>query len=216
MGARLARWAPLSGIAFVVLWIVAFGLSLAQEPGTADAEVVAHYTDPGNQGRAQMASFLMVLAGLLFLWFLTVLRARLARAEGKAGVHTTLAFGAGLVSSALWVMASVFWMGVGYTAQETPEFTVDPDSARLIGEMAYLIWVFGTVVALLLVLATSLLGLETGLVPRWFAWIGLLVAAAMLLTALFVGFFIFLGWLVVLSIVLIVRGEPAALSRTGS
>lgn len=205
----MSRWSPLSGIAFVLLWVAAFGLSLVEEHGTTDAEVVSFYTDSGNQGRAQMASFLIVLAGLFFLWFLTGLCARLARAEGQAGVHTTLAFGAGLVASALWIMASVFWMGVGYTSQETPEFTVDPDSARLIAEMGYLIWVFGTVVALLLVLATSLLGLESGLVPRWFAWLGLLVAAAMLLTALFVGFLIFLVWMLVASIVLTVRGERA-------
>jgi hypothetical protein len=207
---RLVRWAPIGGIVFVAFWIVAFALSLVEEPGTTDAEVVSHYTDPGNQGRAQMSSFLIVLAGLAFLWFLTGLRARLARAEGQVGMLTTLAFGAGLVSSALWLVASVFWMGVGYTAQETPEFTVDPDSARLVAEMGYLIWVFGTVVALLLVLATSLVGLRTDLVPRWFAWLGLVGAATMLLTVLFVGFLVFLVWLLVASILLLVRGENVA------
>jgi hypothetical protein len=195
--------------------MVAFALSLVEEPGTTDAEVVSHYTDPGNQGRAQTSSFLIVLAVLGFLWFLTGLRARLARAEGQAGVHTTLAFGAGLVSSALWIVAAAFWMGAGYTAQETPEFTVDPDSARLIAEMGYLIWVFGTVVALLLVLATSLLALRTSLVPRWFAWVGVLVAVVMLLTALFVGFFVFLVWMLVANILLLVRGENVASDAAG-
>ena len=169
----MRRFAPLTGLAFVALWVGAFAIALVKEPPATDAEVVAHYTDPGNQGHAQMGSFLIVLAALFFLWFLTDLRARLARAEGQAGVLTTLAFGAGLVSSALWIVAAVFWMGIGYTAQETPEYTVDPHTARLIAEMGYLIWVVGTVVAVMLVLATSLVGLTSELIPRWFAWAGL-------------------------------------------
>jgi len=206
----LSRWAPVSGIAFVALWGAGFGLLIANEPGDSDAEILSFYADAGNQGRAQMASFLMVIAGLFFLWFLTVLRGRLARAEGQAGPHTALAFGAGLVASALWLVASVFWMAIGYTIQETATFTLDPNMSRLVNEMAYLTWVFGTVVALLIVLVTSLLGLKTGVVPRWLAWIGLIVAVAMLLTALFVGFLIFLGWVLAVSIVFLVRTEEQA------
>ena len=64
-------------------------------------------------------------------------------------------------------------------------------------------------VALLLVLATSLLGLKARVVPRWVAWLGFLVSAVMLLTALFVGFFVLLAWVLLVSIVLLVRGERA-------
>jgi hypothetical protein len=206
----MSRWAPLGGLAFVAMWVGAFAVLLVHEPPMTDADVISHYTDAGTQGRVQMAAFLIVLAGLCFLWFLTGLGERLARAEGRVGPHTALAFGAGLVSSALWIVAGVFWMGVGYTAQETPEFTVDPDTARLVAEMAYLIWVFGTVVALLLVVATSLLGVRTGVVPRWLAWVGLLIAVAMLLTALFVGFFVFLVWVLITSISLLTRRAQAA------
>ena len=213
---RLERWSPLGGLVFVVLWLLAFGVSLANEPAESDADVVFHYTDAGNQGRAQMTTFLIVLAALFFLWFLAGLRERLARAEGRAGVCTTLGIGAGLVSSVLWVAAGVFWMGVGYTAQETPEFTVDPDSARLVAEMGYLLWVFGTVVALLIVLSTSLLGLQGNAVPSWFAWTGLVVAAAMLLTALFVGFFVFLAWVLVTSLLLVRRERGVMAVRTSA
>jgi hypothetical protein len=213
----VTRWSPLGGIVFVALWLVAFIAALVEEPGTSDAEVIAHYTDSANQGRAQMASFLIVLAGLFFLWFIAGLRSRLARAEGAAGVRTTLAFGAGLVSSGLWIVAAAFWMGVGYTAQETREYTVDPDTVRLVAEMAYLIWVFGTAVALVLVLATSLVALRTDLLPRWLAWAGLPVAAVILLTALFVGFFVFLAWVLATSVLLLVHGELVVVrSRSGA
>ena len=205
----MSRWWPLTGIAFGAFWIAAFGLYLVKEPGVSDAERVAFYNDESNQGRAQIASVLIVVAGLFFLWFLTGLRARLARAEGKDGALTALAFGAGLVASALWVVASVFWMAPGYTIQEDDAFTLDANVSRLVAEMGYLIWVFGTVVALLLVLATSLLGLKARVVPRWVAWLGFLVSAAILVSALFVGFFVFLAWVLLVSIVFIVRGERA-------
>jgi len=159
----------------------------------------------------QIGFFLMVAACLFFICFLAVLRGHLARAEGRPGPYTALGFGAGLVASALWLVASIFFMAVSYTAQETREFVVDPNTERLVGEMGYLLFVVGTPVAALLVLATSLLGVKARLAPKWLAWVGFPLAALMILAFLaVVPFLIFLGWVLVVSLMLIWKPNGSA------
>jgi len=211
----MTRWAPLSGIAFVALWIGGAILE-ASSPGDSDADILSYYADSGNRGRHQVAFFLILAACLFFLWFLTILRGRLARAEGRPGPLTALSFGAGLVATALWLVAGVFFLAISYTAQETKEFKVDPNTERLISEMGYLFFVIGTPVAALLVISTSLLAMKKGIVPKWLAWFGLVLAVPMLLIFLAViPFLIFLVWVLAVSIVLLLQPERTEQAVTG-
>ena len=86
-------------------------------------------------------------------------------AEEKPGRLTGLAHSAGTVAATLWVSAGVFWGAVAYTANEDTAFQVDPNTERLVGEMAYLLFVTGIFSALPLVLATSLVARRTGVLP---------------------------------------------------
>ncbi len=209
-GSRLGRWAPLSGIVFVALWIGAFAVALVDERGDSDAEIVAYYADEGNRGQDQTLFFLVVLASLVFLAFLAVLRSRLVRAEGRAGTLTTVTFGAGIAAATLWIVAAVFWMAISYTASETKEFRVDPDTERLVSEMGYLFFVTGIYATIPVVLGTSLIALRTRVLPRWLGWLGLLVAGSLLAALGVFPFFFFLGWVLLVSIVLLARDAPAA------
>lgn len=205
----MTRWAPLSGIIFVALWIPGFAILLANNAGESDADIVSFYAKDDGRGKVVMAFFLMLAASLFFAWFLTVLRERLARAEGRQGALTALSFGAGLVAMALWLVASVLWLSVSYTADQDDRFKVDPNTERLVSETAYLFFVTGSIVALLVVLGTSLVARRTSLLPAWLAWLGFLVAVTMLGSLAVVPFFVFLGWVVVVCVTLIVRAEPA-------
>jgi hypothetical protein len=163
----------------------------------------------------------VVLASLVFLGFLAVLRSRLVEAEGKPGRLTGLAHSAGTVAATLLVVAGVFWGAVAYTANEDTAFQVDPNTKRLVGEMAYLLFVTGVFSALPLVLATSLVARRTGVLPRWLAWLGLLVAVTMLGALAVLPFFFFLGWTLLVSVVLLLRHPgrvtaPAAPVESGA
>jgi hypothetical protein len=213
----VARWAPLSGILFVVLWVVVFAVSLAgDEDGKSDAEIIADYADAATRNRADVGFFLTVLAGLFFLWFLVLLREWLARAEGRSGPYTALAFGAGLVASAIWLVAGVLFMTVAYTIDETDGFVLDPNTERLVNETAYVVFVVGTPVAALIVLATSLLGVTAGAVPRWLAWPGFPLAALMIVAFLaVVPFLLFLAWVFAVSVVMIWKPAETAGGAVG-
>jgi hypothetical protein len=66
-GGRLARWSPVSGILFVVLFIVAaVAYGDLPEPGSSNAEIRAYYADHGNQLKIEIAYFVITLGAVLF------------------------------------------------------------------------------------------------------------------------------------------------------
>src|SRR5262245_32129639 len=82
-------WIPLTGVAFVLLAIIA-GL-IAGEPKGADnpvEDVVTYYQD--NKSEIEVASFVGGLAIVLFLFFAAYLRSVLHVAEGPGGFLSTL------------------------------------------------------------------------------------------------------------------------------
>jgi hypothetical protein len=205
---NLARWAPISGILYVVLWAVVIFL-LDSDPGDSDADIVSWYRDSGNRDQQVIAFFLVLAAGLLFLWFLSVLRGRLAQAEGTASTRTALAFGAGLVAVTLWTIAMAVWMSISFAVDDSDEFVVDPNTERLFSNFGYALWFGGTTIALLVVLCVALVGLRGELIPKWLAWVSVLVAVTMLASFAFIPFLIWLGWVLVVSL-LWLFWKPAA------
>ena len=203
-----ARWAPLGGIVFVVLWVVTF-IVIGNDVDTqdSDAKILSYYADSGHQHKHVASLFLFLAASAFFLWFLVVLRGRLAQAEGGAGVWTAAAFGAGLVSTALWTVGGAFFALPGIAFTDTSKFHLDPNSYRLVEDVGYVIWFSGTTIALIVIVATSVLGLRAGAVPKWLAWLGFVAAATLLVSIFFLPFFVLLGWVLVVSIVFLVRPE---------
>src|SRR5688500_11878501 len=102
---RWAQWAPVSGIVFVVLFIV--GVLLLNLPDTDDpaSKIKSHYDDEGNRAQLIICAYAFVLAGVFFYWFLGSLRATMLAAEGPPGRLTSIAFGSGLVFVALMMAA---------------------------------------------------------------------------------------------------------------
>jgi hypothetical protein len=199
---KAARWAPISGVIWVVLWIVVLFL-ISDDAGESDSEIRSWFADSGNRDKQVAAFFVMLAASLFFVWFVAVLRSRLAAAQGKAGPPTAVAFGAGLVATALWIVASVFFMGISFAASDSDEFVTDPNTYRVINGMGYAIWFSASIVAALLVFATAFVSLRGALLPKWLAWLSVVVAVGMLASFVFVPFLVFLGWVLVVSVVLI-------------
>jgi hypothetical protein len=197
---NLARWAPVSGILYVILWALVIFV-FEDDQGDSDAEIAAWYADSSNRDQTLATYFLILAASLCFVWFLSNLRGRLAQAEGAAGVKTALAFGAGLVAVTMWTIASAIWISVAFAVDDSDEFVVDPNMERLFGVLGYALWFGGTTIALLVVLCVALVGLRGQLIPTWLAWVSILVAITMLLSFAFLPFLIWLGWVLVVSLV---------------
>jgi hypothetical protein len=202
------RWWPVSGIAFVALYVVGMAFVSSPDSGHTDAQILAHYAKRSNRVQDIVAFFLVLAAVLALIWFVALLRNRLARAEGSAGVLTTLATGSGLVASVLWIVAFALWAGPSSVISDTSKFRLDPNTFRLLNDISYGIWFSGTTVMAILVVATAVLAGRTGLLPKWLVWLSYPAALTMLVAFFFIPFLIMLGWILVVSLTLIVRPGP--------
>lgn len=203
-----ARWWPLTGIAFAVIYFIGFLVSSSADTGDTDAQILAHYAKHSNRVR-EIAAFFIILAALLVLiWFLALLRRRLARLEGGQPMLTAMAFGSGLVAAGLWLVGVALFTAPVWAIGDTSKFKLDPNTFRILNDTGYPIWFAGTTIMALLVFAVGVLSLRTGFLPKWLAWLSFLVGITMLVAFFFIPFVIMLGWFAVASITLIARHRP--------
>src|SRR5262249_21750359 len=144
-----------------------------------DAEISAYFASDAHRTKQILSYFLILGASMSLIWFVSVLRGRIAAAEGGVGVLSSLAYGSGLVTAGLWVVAGGLWAVVADTLQETDRFVLDPNSYRLLGGLAYMTFVAGVTISLVLVASTSISALRTGFLPRWLAWVGIVIAVVL-------------------------------------
>jgi hypothetical protein len=195
---------PLTGAAFFVVALL--GFAIGGEPTSADkpaAAVVAFYVD--NKDATQIGALLAVLAVLLLVFFAAYLRKVLHEAAGEGEMLSLVAF-AGLVIVAVgFAIDATILFALAESAAD-----IDPAAAQalqalydndfmpmILGVMAFL-W------------ATGLSVLRSGVLPAWLGW---LMIALAVVGATPVGFIAAIGaafLVLALSIMLTMRGRPAA------
>jgi hypothetical protein len=114
------------------------------------------------------------------------------------------------VSVALTAGSMLLANGTLLAVTNTSRFHVDPNTFRLFADTAYATWVAGVMVAAFVVWGASAVASRTGLLPAWWARLGILVGIVQLFAFLFFPFFAWLLWIVGTSLLLTVRGRPAA------
>jgi hypothetical protein len=204
------RWAPVSGIAFVVLLVVGFSLLNLPSGDDSAAKIAKFYNDDGNRAQLIIGGYLMILAGVFFFWFLASLRSRLLAAEGAPGRLTAIAFGSGLVFNAMVMLAGAVFISVAGNIAFGDEKFVSVEAARLQPELGYPIFLIaGAFAAIAMVDAASVLIVRTRALPAWIGWFGFVTALVLLASFLFFPILLLLLWVLFVSIALL-RLEPAA------
>jgi hypothetical protein len=209
----IARWVPGLGVVFAALVIVATWLE-SDRPGknASNADWTAFYADSANRRKEEIAFFLVGLAGLCFLQFLGSVRGALARAEGEPARITTAAIGSGVAFIAIAISAhavgtAVSWAVAWYGA----DYSVDPDTARLLASLSYLLYVMSLFAAAGMALATATLALWMRAFPGWLGWLSVLATIAGVLGIWGITGLVVLAWIVVLSAYMVwPRPAPAA------
>lgn len=208
---HLERFAPLSGIAYAVLSVVGIALvSDSPEASDSNQAFLSYYGDSAHRAREIAAFFLFVVAALFFIWFVAALRSRLRMVESEPRGLSALAFGTGVASAALLTVAVAVGTVVSFTLEDTGQFVVDPNLARLLADESYLVLIASTMVASILVAATSILAIRTNVLPRWLGWVGAVASLTLLAAFLFFPIMVLWAWVVLVSVVLTVRSPVAA------
>lgn len=221
--ARLQAWerfAPLSGVVAVVLWIV--GVILIESGGTPDedegAQVVAAYYDE-NSTSILAGAFIFMLGAAVFIWFLGTLRARIHASEGGVGRLASIVFGAGLVTAAM-TMAFVAPEGAAAFGAQEVETGLEPAAVQALALAGDGFFIAAVAAVAVFYAAAAVAGLRTGTLPVWLAWASIVLAVAALFP--WVGWAVFIWglplWVLVASIWMFVRptGRADATERAAA
>ena len=200
------RWAPLTGALSVACSFVGvmFVLNQPQEKDS-DAKIVSYFAQHSHRVDGIVGFFVFLAGAMLLVAFLASLRERLG-----SGAATSLAFGAGIASVPLWTASMLLADATGLSASESSRFRVDPNTFRLLGTASYAAWVAAVAVSALVVWGVSAAALRTGVLPRWHAVAGIPVGIVQLFGFFFFPFFVWWLWLIVTSVLLVLRPRTSA------
>lgn len=186
----------------VALWVVGFVILMSSGMVAQDAtpeEVLAHHQT--NGGPLIAGSLMFMLGTLAFVWFLGSLTTSLRSAEGGAGRVASIAFGGGLAMAVCALLLPSGGVTIALGAA-----TMSVTSADALRHLPGVFYIGVELFAAVLVGATGLVALRTAALPRWLAWLSLLLALILLIPPI--------GWVgVLLGVPLWTLGVSLLLAR---
>ncbi len=204
---KLPRFAPLTGIAFVVLLVIGFGPVGGETPGSDDSasKISAFYHD--HQTKEVVAAVIVALAVIFLAMFVVALRDYLRGAGGEGDFWPTVALVGGVVSVAGFCLAITVHAAL-----------VDGGHNKLPGDAMIALnavdnWDFFAFAFPLTIMLFGVAGsiLKAGAeLPKWLGWVALVIG--ILFFAGPVGFFAFLLtgiWIIVASVMMYRRSTAA-------
>jgi hypothetical protein len=149
---------------------------------------------------------LVPFAGVAFLWFIGVLRDRLAQLEDR--FFATVFFGSGLLFLAmLFAAAAVIGAVVLVASISTPQELMNSTTFRFARATSYIIAnVYAIKMAAVFMISTSTVVIRTGIAPRWIAFLGLLLALFLLMGSFFISwsFAVLPFWVFLISVYILI------------
>jgi hypothetical protein len=199
------RAAALGGWAFAVLYIVAFTATGIDFDDT-DPAVLAHYASSSARAKEIVAFLLIAAAALSLVVFGNGLRTAISRGTDRSDPLAALAW-AGTTGCAVLILAGNALSRTTAFAALDDKFVLNPSTRKLFENAGYLLFVSGTFAAILLVVAVAISVFRFRTLSRWVAWISVVTALLLPLAIIFVGFLVFLVWVLAVSVALWSRGR---------
>ena len=199
----LERFAPLSGVLFLVFIVIGPLILTGSTPNADDStrEVVDYWRD--NDSEVIIGSIFGMLAAISLVWFGASLRVALRRAEGDPGRLSTLAFAGTL----LVAVGGLLFSGLEFAAADTAG-DVPPEVTQTLSVMdadVFYPLAGGLFVTLV---ATALVTLKHNALPRWLGWAAVVILVASLTPAGFIAFIAFLFWVALVGLSIYLTQSP--------
>jgi hypothetical protein len=197
-----APWAAsIAGLLFSVMFTAALVLVRGQvNQGTAAGQ---------NTAMVIGGLYLAPFAGIMFLWFVAVIRDQIGEREDR--FFATVFFGSGLLFVGMLFTTAAVVSTSTTLVQFLGEEPLSAESMSLLRGLGYtLLFALATRAAAVFMLATAAIGIKSGVFPRWFALIGALLGLVLLIAVSFYDWLILVlpGWVAVVSL-FILRRERA-------
>ena len=194
---RIGRMAPLTGVLYAALFIIAMGIGgSAPEQDAPGAEVITFYQS--HHTALTVSCFVTVAAAIAFVFFAGALREALRRDDGKGDWLPTVAFGGGVAYA---IALSLF--AVGQAALLKGADLGNVEMARTLNVINSANFFPAMAAVSVVLLAGGIAALQTNALPRWLAWVATVVGALSVLGPLgFAGFFLLPLWSLVAGVIL--------------
>ena len=214
------RLGGICGILFLILFIPSY-LSAPDTPVSTSSpqDVIDYFSN--RQSEALIANgLLLVFAAFFFLWFLGVLHGVLQGAEeGEGYGFSSVSLVGGLLFVALMLTGAAVEIVYPATLARFENFQQDAQLGFLSLALSGWMYRFAFVGMSVLIAATSVVALRTGVLPRWLAWPGLVAALVALLRFLGpLGGWLALLWVITVCVLMLAGGvrPTGGSSRTRS
>ena len=217
MDPSMSRFAPLAGVVFVVLYVIANIVGMSDSPDFAGTpqEITEYYTDKKDE--ILIGGFIGVISVPFFIWFAGALRSAIARVEGGTTRLASTAFGASIAAVAAGVA------GLMVTAMGALRFdeqdAISPEVATVYYDIGQILG-FAAVPALLAagLFATALASLRyKAILPAWLAYLTIVLGIIDVIPPIsWLGTLLGILWVLVVSILLYRQGATAEPTATGA
>jgi hypothetical protein len=211
-----ARLGAGCGIAYVVLIMIASAIGPAAEPPAANASTaaigsyVAHHSPTATQWAGVYLELFALLAFVVFVGYLW----RVLRDVDRNGWLPGVAMAGGLLAATLKLAGLPAAFAAFYRADDG----ISPQLATALVDMNNAAFVLMWVPLALMLTATAVIALGSGVLPRWLAWSALIVAVGLMASIPFYTaepptFMLALLWIIAASVVLIRRADAREVAR---
>lgn len=207
------RAAGVAGLVFVVLFTTSVVILDRHPDAESSAAEIDRWYSGGDRSASLVGLYLLPFAGIAFLWFAAAIRQNVL-------VRGDRFFDSVVVGSALLFIAMLFATGAAAgglyaSVQFRGAPAPGPDAVGGSRALAYaLFFVYALRAAAVFVIASSTVGMRTGVLPRWLGISGILLALVMLFSVAYFSVLVLLFplWVTVMSIV-ILRGSGSGSKR---
>ncbi len=177
-GLKAPRAAAFAGIVFSILLMISLVLiriSVPANPQDAGGWLSSSWKT------VSLALNLLPFAGVAFLWFVGVLRDRMAAYEDR--LFATVFLGSGLLFLAMLFASAAVLGGMVMVYGATPGKLIESGTYTFGRTVAYhIVNVYGVKMAGVFMISTCTLSIRIGIFPRWIAFLGYALALLLLLS----------------------------------
>jgi hypothetical protein len=213
-----SSWARVNGamgIPFVVGFVL-LGVLSGNSPDykSSDSKILDWYSSHSHRVSDIAGIFVLAISAAFFLWFLGHLRVTLMSAEGAGGRAASIAMASGTAFIALLAVAGSSFTAIAFVVSEAgSEFTLEPNTFRLLSGFGFLTYVVAFMLGAPLAFGVGVVAWRTRLLPRWLAVASLVAGIGALASFTFITTLIYVAWILILSCYLAFRppttSEPA-------
>jgi hypothetical protein len=208
---NVARWTSLAGAAYVVLFVVGTIVLFSGAPDgdASPAKVIQWYSDSGHRDQINIGWILVGLGIFFFLWFAATVRRAVMAVDGEGILTAVVGIGGG-VYAAVAFAAVALNSGIRTMSDDTFQHRVYPDLIHAANDAGYVMHATGAAALGAMIIAMSLAFMWGAVWPTWAGWLGVAVGILAIAAILFFTQWLFLLWILVVSILMFLRGLPTA------